>query len=93
MNMRLSGLLLLCLLCPAQSHSQSKPHLIDRGNFGLHVVPEYIYWDEYLESQNQLLLLGATTLQRLDLSGRRVIETRRITLPSLRVYGDSWLLP
>lgn len=83
--------LLLCLLCSTDAVPQSKPFLKKSGDFGFNAVGEYIRWDKYLEDKNQLLLIGPGTRQLLDLTTRKVIETRPISLPSLRVPESSML--
>lgn len=79
--MRLPIRAALVLLCFSTAFSQSKPVVQDKGNFGLHVVNDYINQHQYLERQNQLLLIGSKNLQLLDLTNFRVIETRPLELP------------
>ena len=79
--MRLPILAALALLCFSTAFSQSKPVVQDKGNFGLHVVNDHINQHQYLERQNQLLLIGSKNLQLLDLTNFKVIETRTIDLP------------
>ena len=74
----------LVLLCISTALSQPKPVVQDRGNFGLFVVDDSISQYQYLEQQNQLLLVGWKHLQLLDLTNFKVIETRPIVLP----YND-----
>ena len=74
----------LVLLCFSAALSQPKPVVQDRGNFGLFVVDDSISQYQYLEQQNQLLLIGWKHLQLLDLTNFKVIETRPIVLP----YND-----
>jgi WD40 repeat protein len=71
----------LILLCVSTTLSQPKPVVQDKGNFGLHVVSDHIYQYQYLERENQLLLIGWSNLQLLDLTNFKVIETRPIALP------------
>ena len=79
--MRLSLLIVLLLLCCSSAFSQSKPVVEDKGNFGLHVVNDYIAQYKYLEDSNQLLLVGHKNLQLLDLTNFRVVETVPLDLP------------
>jgi WD40 repeat protein len=93
--MRIPILLLLTLLCSPTIFSQFKPPVVeDKGNFGLYVVSDVILRHQYLERENQLLLIGRQNLQRLDLTNFQVIETRPIELPfsNLRPYYpyDDW---
>jgi hypothetical protein len=57
--MRLPILAALVFLCVSTILSQPKPVVQDKGNFGLHVVNDYINQHQYLERQNQLLLIGS----------------------------------
>jgi hypothetical protein len=50
--MRLPIRAALFLLCFSTAFSQSKPVVQDKGNFGLHVVNDYINQHQYLERQN-----------------------------------------
>ena len=79
--MRLPILVALVFLCVSITLSQPKPVVQDKGNFGLHVVNDYINQHQYLERQNQLLLIGSKNLQLLDLTNFKVIETRPLDLP------------
>jgi WD40 repeat protein len=67
--------------CAFQLPFPSKPVVQDKGNFGLHLVNDYINQHQYLERQNQLLLIGSKNLQLLDLTNFKVIETRSLELP------------
>ena len=78
--MRLPILAALILLCFSTTLSQSKAVVQDKGNFGLHVVNDYINQHQYLERENQLLLIGSKNLQLLDLTNFKVIETRPLDL-------------
>ncbi len=71
----------LVLLCFSTTLSQPKPVVQDKGNFGLFVVDDYINQHQYLEQENQLLLIGSRNLQLLDLTNFKVVETRPIDLP------------
>src|SRR5690349_17705961 len=86
--MRLPILAALVLLCFSTTPSQPKPVVQDKGNFGLHIVNDSIRWHQYLERENQLLLIGYKNLQLLDLTNFKVIETRPLTLPYNDVRGD-----
>jgi hypothetical protein len=55
--MRFPIVVLLVLLCLSTTLSQPKPIVEDRGNFGLHVVDDWIRRHKYLEQKNQLLLI------------------------------------
>jgi len=79
--MRLPILAALVLLCFSTAFSQPKPVVQDKGNFGLHIVNDHINQHQYLERQNQLLLIGSKNLQLLDLTNFKVIETRPLDLP------------
>lgn len=79
--MRLPSILFLILLCFSTSFSQYKPIVVDKGNFGLHVVNDQIVQHKYVERENQLLLIGYRNLQLLDLTNFKVIDTRPIDLP------------
>jgi len=86
--MRFPIVVLLVLLCFSTTLSQSKPIVEDRGNFGLHVVDDWIRRHKYLEEKNQLLIIGNQHLQLLDLSSFKVIETRPLNLPYRDLRGD-----
>jgi WD40 repeat protein len=95
--MRIPIFILLTLLCSPAAFSQLKPPVVeDKGNFGLYVVNDVILRHQYLERENQLLLIGRQNLQRLDLTNFKVIETRPIELPfsDLRPYHsfDDWTI-
>jgi len=91
--MRLPILAALVSLCVSTALSQPKPVVQDKGNFGLHVVNDYINKHEYLEQQNQLLLIGSKNLQLLDLTNFKVIETRPLDLPfSDRLPDYEWAI-
>jgi WD40 repeat protein len=94
--MRFPIVVLLVLLWFSTPLSQPKPIVEDRGNFGLHVVDDWIRRHKYIEQKNQLLLIGHQHLQLLDLTNFRVIETRAINLPSRDLRGDynenSWTI-
>jgi WD40 repeat protein len=82
--MRLPIPVALILICFSTTLSQSKPVVEDKGNFGLFVVNDYINQYQYLERENQLLLIGSKNLQLLDLTNFKVVETRPLVLP----FGD-----
>ncbi len=88
--------LLLLLLLPATVLPQSKPIVEDKGNFGLHVTNDSIILHQYLERENQLLLIGYKSLQLLDLTNFKVLETRPIDLPTANIRHDyelsSWVI-
>jgi WD40 repeat protein len=86
--MRLPIVVLLILLWFATTFSQAKPIVEDKGNFGLHVVNDAILRHQYLERENQLLLIGYKNLQLLDLTTFKVIDTRPIDLPFSDLRGD-----
>ncbi len=77
--------LLLLLLLPATVLPQSKPIVEDKGNFGLHVTNDSIILHQYLERENQLLLIGYKSLQLLDLTNFKVLETRPTDLPTANI--------
>jgi WD40 repeat protein len=79
--MRLPIPVALILICFSTTLSQSKPVVEDKGNFGLFVVNDYINQYQYLERENQLLLIGSKNLQLLDLTNFKVVETRPLVLP------------
>jgi WD40 repeat protein len=89
MTNKLLSIMLLTVLCSGVALAQTKPHLRKVGDFGPtdfgpNVATEYIGWDKYLEDKNQLLLIGSKTLQLIDLTTRKVIQTHPVTLPSQR---------
>jgi len=86
--MRFPIVVLLVLLCFSNTLSQSKPIVEDRGNFGLHVVDDWIRRHKYLEEKNQLLIIGNQHLQLLDLSSFKVVETRPLNLPYRDLRSD-----
>src|SRR5262245_13270166 len=82
--MRIPILLVLTLFCFPTIYSKTKPILEDKGSFGFQGVDDSIYLHKYLETENQLLLVGYRNLQLIDLTNFKVIETRPIDLP----YSD-----
>ncbi|HEX8492482.1 MAG TPA: WD40 repeat domain-containing protein [Pyrinomonadaceae bacterium] len=79
--MRFLRAFLLCLLCATSALPRSKPVVEYRGNFGLHVVDDYIRWHKYLEAEDKLLVMGFSNLQIIDLPNTKVVETRPVILP------------
>lgn len=94
--MRLSRAFLLCLFCAASAMPRDRAVVEYRGNFGLHVVDDYIRWRRLLEGGDKLLLVGYGNLQIIDLPNTRVVETRPAALPpeGSRVWDatDEWQL-
>ena len=86
--MRLPIVVLLILLCFPTAVSQSKPIVEERANLGLHIVDDSIRRHKYIESKNQLLLIGQRHLQLLDVTNFKVIDTRPINLPYSDLRGD-----
>ncbi len=79
--MKFSRAFLLCLICAASALPRDRMVVEYRGNFGLHVVNDYIRWQRLVDGGNKLLLVGYRNMQIIDLPNTRVVETLPALLP------------